>query len=390
MGRFVQSRPAPANAILAVAILTAKTMTLHDTQHSDHSRIAPGEIAIGVIIGRASEFFDFFVYGIASVLVFPSVFFPFARSLEGTLYAFVIFAFAFIARPIGSVLFMAIQRRYGRETKLTIALSFLLGISTAGIAFLPGYASLGELSIVLLSVFRIGQGIALGGSWDGLPSLLALNAPQARRGWYAMLGQIGAPGRLHGRQWIVCAYLYSSSPSFGRLPRLGLALSVLRRFCDQRRRAVREAATGRNERICALARRARARAHERRCRGGSNPGQHVGHRCLRSARKLCVVSPGHGISAVLDPAVFEPIHQRVPGDPDDWCRTWHRGHHRLRNDRGPFRPAPHARQPSRSSSPYYQRLPHPLCWEAAASVRIFSSCWASHYWASRTGRPPAL
>jgi len=161
----------------------------------DHPRerhVAPGEIAIGVIIGRASEYFDFFVYGIASVLVFPAIFFPFERGLEGTLYSFVIFAFAFIARPIGSIAFMAIQRRYGRETKLTLAL-FLLGIATAGIAFLPGYTTLGGLSIVLLSVLRIGQGIALGGSWDGLPSLLALNAPQNRRGWYAMLGQIGAP-----------------------------------------------------------------------------------------------------------------------------------------------------------------------------------------------------
>jgi len=183
-------------------------MTLHDTQHSDHSRIAPGEIAIGVIIGRASEFFDFFVYGIASVLVFPAVFFPFARPLEGTLYAFVVFAFAFIARPIGSVMFMAIHRRYGREAKLTVAL-FLLGISTAGIAFLPGYASLGELSIVLLSVFRVGQGIALGGSWDGLPSLLALNAPQERRGWYAMLGQIGAPVGFTIASGLF-AFLYSS------------------------------------------------------------------------------------------------------------------------------------------------------------------------------------
>jgi MFS family permease len=159
---------------------------------ADHSRIAPGEIAIGVIIGRASEYFDFFVYGIASVLVFPSVFFPFELGLEGTLYAFVIFSFAFIARPIGSIAFMRIQRRYGREAKLTIAL-FLLGLSTAGIAFLPGYAGLGFTSIVLLSLLRIGQGIALGGSWDGLPSLLALNAPANRRGWYAMLGQLGAP-----------------------------------------------------------------------------------------------------------------------------------------------------------------------------------------------------
>lgn len=161
-------------------------------QTADHSQVAPGEIAIGVIIGRASENFDFFVFGIAAVLVFPAVFFPFASGLNGTLYAFTVFAFAFIARPIGSIAFMAIQDRFGREAKLTIAL-FLLGISTAGIAFLPSYGSLGFTAIVLLSIFRIGQGIALGGSWDGLPSLLALNAPENRRGWYAMLGQLGAP-----------------------------------------------------------------------------------------------------------------------------------------------------------------------------------------------------
>ena len=158
---------------------------------ADHE-VAPGDIAVGVIIGRASEYFDFFVYGIASVLVFPAVFFPFEPRLEGTLYAFVVFAFAFIARPLGSVLFMGIQRRLGRAIKLTAAL-FLLGTSTAGIAFLPGYDSLGFASIVLLSIFRVGQGIALGGSWDGLPSLLALSAPKNRRGWYAMLGQLGAP-----------------------------------------------------------------------------------------------------------------------------------------------------------------------------------------------------
>lgn len=159
---------------------------------SDHAQIAPGEIAIGVVIGRASEYFDFFVYAMASVLVFPSVFFPFESKLEGTLYAFVIFSFAFLARPFGTIAFMAIQRKFGREVKLTAAL-FMLGISTAGIAFLPAYEHLGFASIVLLSLLRIGQGVAIGGSWDGLPSLLALNAPQNRRGWYAMLGQLGAP-----------------------------------------------------------------------------------------------------------------------------------------------------------------------------------------------------
>lgn len=169
--------------------------TIHDDArriNADHSAIDPGEIAVGVVIGRASEYFDFFVYAIASVLVFPSIFFPFVDSLTGTLYAFAIFSLAFIARPIGTAISMAIQRRYGREVKLTIAL-FLLGVSTAGIAFLPTYATLGSKAIILLALLRVGQGLALGGSWDGLPSLLALNAPANRRGWYAMLGQLGAP-----------------------------------------------------------------------------------------------------------------------------------------------------------------------------------------------------
>ena len=99
-----------------------------------HGSVAPGEIAIGVVIGRASEYFDFFVYAIASVLVFPAVFFPFEGRLEGTLHAFAILSLAFVARPFGTIGFMAIQRHLGREAKLTIAL-FVLGVSTAGIAY---------------------------------------------------------------------------------------------------------------------------------------------------------------------------------------------------------------------------------------------------------------
>jgi MFS family permease len=169
----------------------------------EQAHIAPGDIAIGVVIGRISEYFDYFVYGIASVLAIPSVFFPFEPRLEATLYSFTIFAFAFIARPFGSILFLSIQRRYGRNAKMTLAL-FVLGTSTAGIAFLPGYDTLGALAIVLLSVFRIGQGLGLGGAWDGLPSLLALSAPKGRRGWYAMMGQLGAPAG-----FIMAAALFS-------------------------------------------------------------------------------------------------------------------------------------------------------------------------------------
>ncbi|MFZ3117787.1 MAG: MFS transporter [Variovorax sp.] len=177
----------------------------------DKEHVSPSDIAVGVVIGRASEYFDFFVYGIASALVFPSVFFPFADRLTGTLYAFAIFSLAFIARPFGTALSMAIQRRYGREAKLTAAI-FMLGTATAGIAFLPTYESIGVTAIVLLAVLRVAQGIALGGSWDGLPSLLALAAPQNRRGWYAMLGQLGAPfGFLMAGG--LFAYLSSSIPA---------------------------------------------------------------------------------------------------------------------------------------------------------------------------------
>ncbi|WP_294391686.1 MFS transporter [uncultured Sphingomonas sp.] len=157
-----------------------------------HHDVHPGEIAIGVIIGRTSEFFDFFVYAIASVLVFPSLIFPQVDALTGTLYSFALFPLAFLARPLGSLIFITIDRRYGRGVKLTISL-FLLGLSTIAMAFVPGYQQIGVAAAWFLAALRIGQGIALGGVWDGLPSLLALNAPQKHRGWYAMIPQLGAP-----------------------------------------------------------------------------------------------------------------------------------------------------------------------------------------------------
>ena len=144
--------------------------------HGGH-QASPGDIAIGVIIGRSSEFFDFFVYAIASVLVFPRVMFPFAEPLAAVLWSFAIFALAFLSRPIGTLIFMAIDRRWGRGVKLTLAL-FLLGCATAGIAFMPDHSVAGGYAILILAVMRTAQGLALGGTWDGLSSLLAMNAPE--------------------------------------------------------------------------------------------------------------------------------------------------------------------------------------------------------------------
>ncbi|SFR75957.1 MFS transporter [Sphingomonas jatrophae] len=157
----------------------------------DHD-VRPGDIAIGVVIGRTSEYFDFFVYALASVIVFPALVFPTFDRLTATILSFSLFPLAFLARPIGTQIFMALDRRYGRGAKLTMAL-LLLGTSTVAIAFLPGHQTVGAASAVLLAAGRIGQGFAWGGTWDGLASLLALNAPDKRRGWWAMVPQIGAP-----------------------------------------------------------------------------------------------------------------------------------------------------------------------------------------------------
>ncbi|MCQ4630551.1 MULTISPECIES: MFS transporter [Shinella] len=161
--------------------------------HDDDKPLSPGSVAIGVVIGRTSEFFDFFVYGLGSILVFPKLIFPFAPNpVAATLMSFALFPLAFLSRPVGSFVFMWIDRNYGRGTKLTVAL-VILGGSTASIAFLPGYETLGYWAVALLALFRLGQGFALGGAWDGLASLLNLSAPPNRRGWYAMIPQLGAP-----------------------------------------------------------------------------------------------------------------------------------------------------------------------------------------------------
>lgn len=160
--------------------------------HHEPHAVSPSDIAVGVIIGRSSEFFDFFVFAIASVLVFPKLIFPWADPLEATLWSFVVFALAFIARPFGTLIFTALDRAFGKSVKLIVAL-FLLGGSTMAMGVLPSWEDLGVWSLVALCVLRIGQGLALGGTWDGLASLLAIHAPEGRKGAYAMAPQLGAP-----------------------------------------------------------------------------------------------------------------------------------------------------------------------------------------------------
>src|SRR4051812_22920946 len=158
---------------------------------TDH-KVAASEIAIGVVIGRTAEYFDFFVFAIASVVVFPKVFFPFAEPVTATLYSFAMFSLAFVARPIGSIIFTAVDPPPGRGVQLTLA-PFFFGFSSLAISLFPPSPPIGALVLYLIGVLRVGQGLALGGAWDGLASLLALNAPIERRGFYAAIAQLGAP-----------------------------------------------------------------------------------------------------------------------------------------------------------------------------------------------------
>lgn len=174
-------------------IQSAPGSVVHAHGGGSHTeQLAAGDLAVGVVVGRISQSFDFFVFGIGCVLAFPAVFFPFASELDGVFYSFAIFALAFIARPLGSMFFLVVQRYIGLPAKLTITL-FLLGMATAGTAFLPGYGSWGWAAIAVLAVLRFVQGFSLGGSWNGLASLMAIKAPKDRRGWYAMLPQLSDP-----------------------------------------------------------------------------------------------------------------------------------------------------------------------------------------------------
>lgn len=175
-----------------MATSTQTGSRLNTGQDADDHHVSPSDIAVGVIIGRTSEFFDFFVFSIACVLVFPARLFGFLDPVEGTLASFVLLALAFVARPVGTVIFMAVDRAVGRKGKLTAAL-LLLGTSTVAMGLVPSYDTLGWWAIAIMALLRIGQGLALGGTWDGLPSLLALSVSREKRGFYAMIPQLGAP-----------------------------------------------------------------------------------------------------------------------------------------------------------------------------------------------------
>lgn len=192
---------------------------------------ASGTVLFASLIGTTIEFFDFYIYATAAVLVFPKLFFPASDGTAATLQSLATFAIAFFARPIGSAVFGHYGDRIGRKATLVAAL-LTMGVSTVVIGLLPTYAAIGTLAPLLLALCRFGQGLGLGGEWGGAVLLATENAPPGKRAWYGMFPQLGAPIGffLSGGIFLLLSETLTEEQffSFGwRIPFLASALLVI-------------------------------------------------------------------------------------------------------------------------------------------------------------------
>lgn len=144
------------------------------------------------MIGTTIEFFDFYIYATAAVIVFPHLFFPSTDENSALLSSLATFAIAFLARPVGAAIFGHFGDKVGRKATLVAAL-LTMGISTVLIGALPTYEQIGIFAPLLLALCRLGQGLGLGGEWGGAVLLATENAPEGKRAWYGMFPQLGAP-----------------------------------------------------------------------------------------------------------------------------------------------------------------------------------------------------
>ncbi|WP_288381981.1 MFS transporter [uncultured Massilia sp.] len=191
----------------------------------------PRTVLFASLIGTTIEFYDFYIYATAAVLVFPQLFFPAADPAAATLQSLATFAIAFFARPVGSAVFGHFGDRIGRKATLVAAL-LTMGVSTILIGLLPTYASIGAAAPLLLALCRFGQGLGLGGEWGGAVLLATENAPPEKRAWYGMFPQLGAPLGffLSGGTFLLLDRLMSDAAFFSwgwRIPFLASALLVL-------------------------------------------------------------------------------------------------------------------------------------------------------------------
>jgi metabolite-proton symporter len=180
------------NSIAADIVDIENAETIEQTHQQTHLRNDPRKVAIASMIGTAIEFFDYYIYAAAAVLVFNTQFFNADDPVSNQLLSLSTLALAFFVRPIGSALFGHFGDKIGRKKTLVASL-LLMGISTMVIGILPTYADIGIWAPILLCLCRIGQGLGLGGEWGGAALVATENAPEGKRAWYGTFPQLGAP-----------------------------------------------------------------------------------------------------------------------------------------------------------------------------------------------------
>jgi metabolite-proton symporter len=151
-----------------------------------------GKIVLASLVGTTIEFYDFYIFGTASALVFGPMFFPKSAPETQALNAYLTFGIAFLARPVGSFLFGHFGDRVGRKSAL-VATMLTMGLATTLIGALPGYATAGVVAPWLLAALRFLQGVGLGGEWGGAALIATENAPDGKRAWFGMFPQLGPP-----------------------------------------------------------------------------------------------------------------------------------------------------------------------------------------------------
>ena len=144
------------------------------------------------LVGTTIEFYDFYVYATAAVLVFPHLFFPAGDETTALLASFAVFGAAMIARPLGAIYYGHLGDKVGRKTTLVAAL-LTMGIATFLIGVLPTYAMVGWWAPAMLVILRLAQGFALGGEWSGAALVATENAPKGKRAIFGTFPQLGAP-----------------------------------------------------------------------------------------------------------------------------------------------------------------------------------------------------
>ena len=150
------------------------------------------KVALTALAGTSIEWYDFFLYGAAAALIFPTAFFGEVPETTALILSLLTFAAGFIARPIGGIIFGHFGDRVGRKKTLIAAL-MLMGISSTLIGLLPTYAMIGVTAPILLTLLRFAQGLAIGGQWGGAMLLVTESAPSNQRGYYGAFAQAGAP-----------------------------------------------------------------------------------------------------------------------------------------------------------------------------------------------------